>query len=275
MWRTIHDKNIDIPKYRVSCKRSGTHSFESPQVASSFGGEINDHCGWIVDLNNFDIEVMFLINDQDVRICITLTKESLHRRNIVNFGRTTLKPTIAYGMLWHCKIQPGDVVCDPLCGSGSILIEALASMNSSVVIGGEIDYRLILKTLDNYKSFLEDAEIAREKKWAHFDIFNWDACHIPLKNSSVDVIVSDLPFGKRVGSHTSNMKLYPGVFNELSRIAQVSSGRACLLTKDKRSLIKSMNMFKAYWKRGPTMSINIGGLSACVYVLYRTATTFS
>ena len=34
-----------------------------------------------------------------MRLGISLTKESLHRRNIANFGPTTLRPTIAYCML--------------------------------------------------------------------------------------------------------------------------------------------------------------------------------
>lgn len=93
-------KNPLLPSYRATCNRSGTkHCFQSPQAAAHFGGEINNYFGWNVDLENFDIEVVLNIEDDNVRVCVALTKESLHRRDISNFGPTTLRPTIAYGML--------------------------------------------------------------------------------------------------------------------------------------------------------------------------------
>lgn len=93
-------KNLLLPAYRATCNRTGTkHSFQSPQAAAHFGGEINNYFGWNVDLENFDIEVVLNIDDDNVRACVALTTESLHRRDISNFGPTTLRPTIAYGML--------------------------------------------------------------------------------------------------------------------------------------------------------------------------------
>lgn len=93
-------KNPLVPSFRGTCNRTGTkHCFQSPQAAAHFGGEVNNYFGWNVDLENFDIEVVLNIDDDNVRVCLALTKESLHRRDISNFGPTTLRPTIAYGML--------------------------------------------------------------------------------------------------------------------------------------------------------------------------------
>lgn len=39
------------------------------------------------------------IHDSEVIVGIALTEESLHRRNITHFGPTTLRSTLAYGML--------------------------------------------------------------------------------------------------------------------------------------------------------------------------------
>lgn len=145
----------DVPSYRVTCKRIGDHCFESPHAATHFGGAVNDHVGWRVDLSKFDVEVMLMIIHNEVKVGIALTKESLHRRNIVNFGQTTLKPTIAHGILWHCKIEPGDIVCDPLCGSGSIPLESVASHQGTFNLCGDISSRLVDRTLDNWKSFID------------------------------------------------------------------------------------------------------------------------
>jgi len=89
-----------LPSFRATCHRTGSHHcFQSPAAAAHFGGAVQDYFGWKVDLSNYDIEVVLWIEDRDVRVGISLTTQSLHRRHITHFGRTTLRPTIAYGML--------------------------------------------------------------------------------------------------------------------------------------------------------------------------------
>ena len=58
-----------------------------------------------------------------VYFCVTLTKESLFKRNISHFGPTTLRATICSALLTMADVKPGDVVVDPMCGGGSIPIE--------------------------------------------------------------------------------------------------------------------------------------------------------
>lgn len=93
------DPNRELA-FRATCYRSGAkHIFESPQAARSFGGALQDYFNWKVDLTNFDLEAVLTIENRHVYVSISLTKQSLHRRNIASFGPTTLRPTIAYGML--------------------------------------------------------------------------------------------------------------------------------------------------------------------------------
>jgi tRNA G10 N-methylase Trm11 len=40
-------------------------------------------------------------------------------------------------------------------------------------------------------------------------LFKWDATRLPLRDRSVDVVVSDVPYGKRHGSKEDNRRLYP------------------------------------------------------------------
>lgn len=54
---------------------------------------------------------------------LRVTSESKHRRNIVHFGPTTLRATVCYNLLRLAKPKPGDIIIDPMCGSGSIPIE--------------------------------------------------------------------------------------------------------------------------------------------------------
>jgi len=89
-----------LPSFRATCHRTGSqHCFQSPAAAAHFGGALQDYFGWNVDLSNYDIEAVLCIEDRDVRVGISLTNRSLHRRHITHFGKTTLRPTIAHGML--------------------------------------------------------------------------------------------------------------------------------------------------------------------------------
>lgn len=88
------------PSFRVTCYRAGEgHCFDSMTAAANFGGAVNDFFGWNVKMTNYDIEVVLSVDDTEVAVGLALTKQSLHRRNIVSFGPTTLRPTIAFSML--------------------------------------------------------------------------------------------------------------------------------------------------------------------------------
>ena len=93
-------RNFELPNFRATCYRTGAnHSFQSPEAARAFGGIVQDYFGWNVEMKNFDVEVILTIEESNMYASLGLTKESLHRRNVVDFGYCTLRPTICYGML--------------------------------------------------------------------------------------------------------------------------------------------------------------------------------
>jgi len=53
------------------------------------------------------------------------------------------------------------------------------------------------------------------------EVFIWDVGALPLRDASVDAVVSDLPFGKRHGSKGGNKILYPKLIAELTRVCKV------------------------------------------------------
>lgn len=70
------------------------------------------------------------------------------------------------------------------------------------------------------------------------DVAQWDATRLPLRSQCVDAVVSDLPFGKRMGRKVDNRVLYYQSLVELARVTKINTGRAILLTYDTRSMIK-------------------------------------
>ena len=107
------------------------------------------------------------------------------------------------------------------------------------------------------------------RKRLPLDIYQWNVCNLPLKSDSVDVFISDLPFGKKSGSKHENWNLYPKALEEMARVCCAGSGRAVLLTQDKRVMGQVLNKTEQ-WKKDLTLWINMGGLKAGLYVLSRT-----
>ncbi|XP_046406103.1 THUMP domain-containing protein 3-like isoform X2 [Ischnura elegans] len=198
----------------------------------------------------------------DFIVSISLTKSSLHRRNLTAFGLTSLRATICYGLLKLALPKPGDIVIDPLAGSGSIPIEGAAAFSKSFVLAGDLQEAacgLIKKNVDNFDC----------RKKLPLDVLKWDTANLPLRTSSIDVIVTDMPFGKRSGSKASNKVLYPNALKEFGRILRNGSGRAVLLTADRRSLELAYNQTKQLWNVAERRLVNVGGIKALVFILRR------
>lgn len=49
--------------FRVTCYRSGKHSFGSQDAAWHFGGRLQDRFNWVVDLSNYHLEIVLCIRD--------------------------------------------------------------------------------------------------------------------------------------------------------------------------------------------------------------------
>lgn len=267
----VISKMADLLSFRATCYRSGqNHSFTSMEAAATFGGAINDTFHWKVDLTSFDVEVVLYINNEKVYSCISLTKESLHHRNLSFFGPTSLRATIAHNMLRLCSIKPGDIVCDPMCGGGSIPIECSLCWPLSLVLCGDNFPAASVRSQQNMDA-LNEQHLAENKGALKLNVFQWDACQLPLKSNTVDVIITDLPFGKRLGRKADNRSLYPAFLEEATRVSKLKVGRAVLLTQDKKTLSRTIGRLHRFWHQSRVIGVNIGGLAACVYVLHRTA----
>ncbi|XP_013401372.1 THUMP domain-containing protein 3-like [Lingula anatina] len=119
--------------------------------------------------------------------------------------------------------------------------------------------------------FVREKRRVKGRSSATCDVMKWDVTNLPLRDNTVDVFITDLPFGKRLGSTMDNRVLYPKALTEMARVCKPKTGRACLLTHDRRSIAKAMQAVSHLWHRGIVLWINIGGLAAGVYMLHRNA----
>ncbi|XP_034726139.1 THUMP domain-containing protein 3 [Etheostoma cragini] len=262
-------------KFRVTCNRAGDkHSFSSNEAARDFGGAVQEFFLWKADMTKFDIEVLLNIHNEEMVIGIALTEESLHRRNISHFGPTTLRSTLCYGMLRLCKPQASDIILDPMCGTGAIPLEGAIEFNSSFYIAGDNNDMAVNRTVNNICHIQKRRAIKGSASGLPIDTVRWDLCNLPIRTGSVDIIITDMPFGKRMGSRKKNWDLYPSCLREMARVCTPGSGKAVLLTQDKKCLTKAISRMGGLWRKLHTVWVNVGGLHAGVYLLKRTGAVF-
>ena len=135
----------------------------------------------------------------------------------------SLPPTIAAAMCFAANLQPGEVVWDPVAGTGTLLREAAELMKDSVLVGSDVDAQA-----------LEIARAALPQN-APVSLFCADSAALDLQRSDLTLTLANLPFGKQFRSGEGNAVLYENLLRR-SLMHCAPGWRACLLTSDEDAL---------------------------------------
>ena len=136
-----------------------------------------------------------------------------------------LRPTIAAAMVMATRPADEDVFLDPMCGSGTILLERALAGRHGLLLGGDIDPAAVKAAQANFGPRHKPVRIAK-----------MDARALPLEDASVDVVAANLPWGRQIARSLKEMVrvLRPG-------------GRVVLLTSEWRllkTIIKEQSALK-------------------------------
>lgn len=119
-------------------------------------------------------------------------------------------------MLLMAGAAPGMSLVDPFCGTGTILIEA--ALQRLRVIGGDLQPTAARHAMTN----AGNAQV-------HSRILRWDARKLPLAPASVDLAVSNLPWGRQIVVDADLAALYRESVREMRRVVK-PGGSIMLLT---------------------------------------------
>jgi predicted RNA methylase len=134
----------------------------------------------------------------------------------------SLPPTIAAAMAFLGHPSDGDVVLDPVCGSGSLLAEAHRLAPAARLLGFDIDPAAIAVAKRN----LVQTDVV---------LTCGDGRRTGLAPGSVSLLLANLPFGKQFGERSENAALYAALIEEMRRIGR-PGWRAVLLSSDEGAL---------------------------------------
>lgn len=242
------------PSFRVTARRSGHHAYRSPEIAAAAGAGVVARYGWRVDLTGFDLDVRVYVSDDIAVVGVRLSDEALHKRDRVAHAPASLNQSVAHAMCRLSQPAPGEVFVDPMCGAGTILVERARWDDGALLVGG-----------DRFAEPLRRAEENLTALGIRAALVQWDARDLPLASESVDNIVCNLPWGRRVGSHTVNIHLYPGFVRQMGRVLR-PKGRAVLLTQEKRLITRLV-------EKNPRLELvacyrlSLSGLHPSIYVV--------
>ncbi|XP_061140588.1 THUMP domain-containing protein 2 [Syngnathus typhle] len=217
--------------FRISCKCSGSVSrhLSVQEVSKVLGTSLSGQLGWKVDLRNPQIEITVYLRDDHCLLGIPLTRLPLANRRYIK--TTGLRSTVAWAMGELAQIQSGSLVLDPMCGVGTILIEAAQEHKLACFLGLDIDDRQLHKASEN-------VAFAELRDRMHF--LKASSTHMPLPNASVDTVVCDLPFGKKFGTKTDMAASLPLILAEMERVLRVGGSLVLLLSPQLSCLLKKL-----------------------------------
>ncbi|XP_068588003.1 THUMP domain-containing protein 2 [Cebidichthys violaceus] len=221
----------DRLSFRVSCKCTGSLSryFSSQEVSRVIGGGLSRLLGWKADLKNPQLEVNVSLSDDHFLLGFPLTRLPLANRSYMK--TTGLRSTVAWAMASLAHIQPGSRVVDPMCGVGTILIEAAQEHQAACFLGLDVDDGQLQKANEN----VEFAELPNR-----IQLLKASSMMLPLPSASVDAVVCDLPFGRKFGTKAEMAANLPLILKEMERVLRIGGTLVLLLTPQLSCLLKNL-----------------------------------
>jgi tRNA (guanine10-N2)-dimethyltransferase len=118
------------------------------------------------------------------------------------FHPGVMMPGLARALVNLSRVMPGEILLDPFCGTGGVLIEA--GLIGAIPVGIDADGFMVEGSRLNCP---------------HASVILADATALPFSDDSVDAVVTDLPYGQSVIIHADTLeKLYHDALAEIARV---------------------------------------------------------
>jgi len=242
-------------KFRVITRMTGEHEFRRAEFQRAIERGISERAdhGWRLVEADADVEFWATLLDDELILALRLSDESMRQRDYkVAHIPGSLRPSVAAALGILSRPQPDDVVLDPFCGAGTVLIERAHLARYQLLIGGDTD-----------RGALDAARANIGPRYKPIELHAWDAAAIPLPDQGVSRIVTNLPWGLQHGSHAENRRLYPRLLWEFARLMR--PGGVCVMLTGETRLMSEL-LRGAPLRLEQTVRVSILGARASIYV---------
>jgi len=174
------------------------------------------------------------------------------RKNLVPAG---INPTLSYVICKVAELKETDIVMDPFCGGGTIVITANLDFKVKKFLASDISSTAVEYTKKN----ILEAKITKDK----YTLFINDVKRLHLQKDYLDKIITNMPFGIREGKHDSNINLYKSFIN-FSYSTLKKEGLLVAFTTEKTLIEQNI---KGKFELIDEIKITQGGLYPSIFVL--------
>jgi 23S rRNA G2445 N2-methylase RlmL len=250
------------PRFAVTASFVGARNYTRYAIADAIADAVAASQGWQPVPNTpeehgpHDLHLRALLEGEELLLGARLAEQPLHRRPYKLASRPgSLKAPVAYCMALLAGVRPGLAALDPLCGVGTLALEAAQLARPAPVLASDLSAEAVLAARAN-------AEGA-----AHSPLLLVaDAARLPLRDGSVGAVLSNLPFGRQVPLHDAP-QLYAGVLAASAHVLR-PGGRAALLTDQAEALLAAARAAGGL-RLHEAHQISLFGLHPTIFVLVK------
>lgn len=244
------------PTFRVVARLAGEHAFRRVDLHDAVQKETRARRpDWRLVEDTARIEVWAQLAGGSFVAGIRLSDATMRQRTYKSESLpASLKPTVAAAIALVSQPRPDDIVLDPLCGAGTILIERAQAGRYARLLGGDIDPAAVAAATANVGPRYKPIELRA-----------WDARRLPIEDRSVSVVLANLPFGRQIGSPEENRTLYPTLLKEWARVL-APGGRMVLLTSETVLLSRAVTRARTL-RTVQRIPLIVRGLPAAIHLI--------
>jgi len=245
--------------FAVEVERVGAHPFSSTDVAKVVGSVVQTlDPPPPVSLDDPDVVLYAELVESEFRLAIDLTPfVNLRDRGYrVYIHPSSLNPVVARALCKLARVSDESSFVDPMCGSGTIVIEGLLEAPRARGFGFDVKAEHIIGARANAAAAGVHAEfgVADVRELAN------------LLRGGVDAVITNPPYGIREravgGLREVYERLFEGAFSVLRE-----GGRLVLLSPLKRLVARAAS--KLNWSPENVRKLDVGGLTTFAYVFVR------
>jgi tRNA (guanine6-N2)-methyltransferase len=256
-WRRCHH-GARLATWRVVSQMTGGHDFRRIDAGQAVSDALERALPRQMRRvkGDADSEFWLWLSGSEALIGLRLSDATMRHRGYKHeHVPASLRPTVGATMGWLAAPTPRDIVLDPLCGAGTVLIERALLAPFERAVGGDIREEAVAVARRNARS------AGIRATWSV-----WDARSLPLDEASVTRIVTNLPFGKRIGTHETNASLYNALAGEFARVLTVDGLLVTLTSEDR---LWNMILCDHGWKIEKKVVLVVLGQPASIFVARR------
>jgi tRNA (guanine6-N2)-methyltransferase len=240
--------------FRVLVRTVGDHEYRRVDLQKALERGISERGDrrWRLEENG-EVEFWAALLEDELFLTIRLSDDRMRQRDykVAHFPGS-LRPSAAAAMALLSQPTDDDVVLDPLCGAGTILIERAHFGRYRMLLGGDSEPQALAAARENIGP-----------RYKPIELREWDAVALPIGDGEVTRIITNMPWGRKWGSHPENRRLYPRLMREFRRVL-APGGLMVLMTSETRLMRELLDEHAI--ALNSMLAVTVLGASAWIYV---------